>query len=258
MKRLKMWAAAGASALLVACGGGASGGAKIGGASGTDLAAAQVLHRGNATEIQTLDPQISQEVSGANVMRDLFEGLVGKAPNGDLVPGAAESWTVSPDGKQYTFALRHNARWSNGEPVTAGDFVYGLRRGADPKTGSTYSFILSPILNADDITAGRRPPEDLGARARDDYTLEIDLANPTPYFLGLLTHPVTYAVNRANLEKHGSEWTRPGNLVGNGAFKLAEWVVQSHIKLVRSEYYWDHEHTRLDEVWYYPTEDQSG
>jgi oligopeptide transport system substrate-binding protein len=262
MMRFGIWTAAAASVLLAACGGGAGGNGQapvqIGGPSGTDLADVQVLRLGNGSEIQTLDPQIGQEVQGANVMRDVFEGLVGEAPNGDLVPGAAESWTASPDGKKYTFALRRNARWSNGEPVIASDFVYGLRRGADPKTGSTYSFILSPILNADDVTAGRRPPEDLGVRALDDYTLEIELANPTPYFIGLLAHTVTYPVNRATLGKHGSEWTRPGNLVGNGAFKLAEWVVQSHIKLVRNEHYWDNAHSRLEEVWYYPTEDQSG
>jgi ABC-type oligopeptide transport system substrate-binding subunit len=170
MKRFGMWAVAAASTLLAACGGGARDGAgapaAIGGTSGNELADVQVLRRGNGTEIQTLDPQIGQEVQGANIMRDLFEGLVGKAPNGDLVPGAAESWTVSPDGKKYTFALRRSARWSNGEPVTANDFVYGLRRGADPKTGSTYSFILSPILHADAVTAGHMPPEDLGVQAR--------------------------------------------------------------------------------------------
>jgi oligopeptide transport system substrate-binding protein len=261
MKRVGNCAAAAASLLLAACGGAGGGGeapVRVGGPSGTELAAVQVLRLGNGTEIQTLDPQIGQEVQGANVMRDVFEGLVGEAPNADLVPGAAESWTMTPDGKKYVFALRRTARWSNGEPVTANDFVYGLRRGADPKTGSTYSFILSPISNADDVTAGRKPPEELGVRALDDYTLEIELTNPTPYFLGLLAHAVTYPVNRANLEKYGSEWTRPGNLVGNGAFKLEEWVVQSHIKLVRNPSYWDNDHTKLEEVWYYPTEDQSG
>ncbi len=262
MKRLGIWTAAAASVLLAACGGGSGGNnqvpLKVGGATGTELADAQVIRLGNGTEIQSLDPQISQEVQGANIMRDIFEGLIDEAPSGDLVPGAAESWTQSPDGKKYVFALRHDAGWSNGDRVTASDFVYGLRRGADPKTASTYSFILSPILNADEVTAGHKPPEELGVRALDDYTLEIQLANPTPYFIGLLAHSVTYPVHRATLEKHGSEWTRPGNLVSNGAFKLAEWVVQSHIKLVRNEHYWDNAQTKLDEVWYYPTEDTSG
>jgi oligopeptide transport system substrate-binding protein len=254
------WCALALVAPLAACGSG--GGAErattlIGGASGKELAAVQVAHLGNGTEIQTLDPHRNQDVSGANVLRDLFEGLINEAPNGDIEPGAAESWTVSDDGKTYTFKLRRAARWSNGDPVTAHDFVYGLQRSVDPATLSTYTFILSPILNADDIAAGRKPPSELGVRALDDYTLEIELANATPYFLGLLAHSSTYPMNRASVEKAGDQFTRPGNLVGNGAYVLAEWVVQSHVKLVRNSNYWDDAHTTLDEVWYYPTEDQS-
>jgi oligopeptide transport system substrate-binding protein len=226
----------------------------IGGSTGRVLAARQVLHLGNGTEIQTLDPARNEDVSGSNVLRDLYEGLVGETPNGDPEPGAAEAWTVSEDGKTYVFALRHSARWSNGDPVTANDFVYALRRAADPKTLSIYSFILSPIENADEIAAGRLPPERIGVRAIDDYTLEIQLANATPYFLGLLAHSTTYPVHRASVEKYGSKFTRPGHLVGNGAFRLDEWVVQSHIKLVRNPYYWDDQHTTLQEIYFYPTE----
>jgi oligopeptide transport system substrate-binding protein len=226
----------------------------VGGATGRELAERQVLHLGNGVEIQTLDAQRNEDVSGANVLRDLYEGLVAEAPNGDPEPGAAESWTVSDDGKTYVFALRRNARWSNGDPVTAQDFLFGFRRAADPKTLSPYTFILSPIVNADAIGAGRLSPEHLGVRALDDYTLEIELANATPYFLGLLSHSTTYPVHRASLEKYGSKFTRPGHLVGNGPFILAEWVVQSHIKLVRNPYYWDDAHTRLESIYFYPTE----
>jgi oligopeptide transport system substrate-binding protein len=116
---------------------------------------------------------------------------------------------------------------------------------------------LSPIVNADDIAAGRGEPETLGVRAIDDYTLEIELANPTPYFLGLLTHSMTYPLHRPSLERHGGQFTRPGNLVGNGAFTLADWVVQSHIKLVRNPSYWDNANTKLEEVWFHAIEDQS-
>jgi oligopeptide transport system substrate-binding protein len=227
---------------------------RVGGATGRELAKDQVLHLGNGVEIQTLDPQRNEDVSGSNVLRDLYEGLVEEATNGDPAPGAAESWTVSDDGKTYVFVLRRNARWSNGDPVTAHDFVYGFRRGVDPKTLSPYSFIYSPIVNADAIGAGRLPPEQLGVRALDDYTLEIHLANPTPYFLGLLSHSTTYPVHRASLEKYGSKFTRPGHLVGNGAFRLEEWVVQSHIKVVRNPNYWDDAHTRLESIYFYPTE----
>ena len=229
-------------------------GGVIGGPTGHALAAHQVLHLGNGTEIQTLDPHRNEDVSGSNVLRDLYEGLVGEAPNGDPEPGAAESWTVSEDGKTYVFVLRRGARWSNGDPVTAHDFVYGFRRAADPKTLSIYTFILSPIENADEIAAGRLPPERIGVRALDDYTLEIRLANATPYFLGLLAHSTTYPVHRASVEKYGDKFTRPGHLVGNGPFRLEEWVVQSHIKIVRNPYYWDDAHTMLQEIYFYPTE----
>jgi oligopeptide transport system substrate-binding protein len=251
-----------ATALVAACGGSGAGGSagtqvQIGGPSGTELAERQVVHLGNGAEIQTLDPHRGEELQGSNVQRDIYEGLVIEAPNGDLIPGAAESWEVSDDGKRYTFHLRRNGRWSNGDPVTAHDFVFGLRRGADPATLTVYSFILTPIKNADEVTAGKLPPSELGVRALDDYTLEIELANPTPYFLGLLTHSMTYPLHRPSYERYGREFTRPGNLVGNGAFMLAEWVVQSHIKLVRNPYYWDAENVKLEDVWFYPTEDLS-
>lgn len=257
--------AAVASLALAACSGGggsegeqaAAAAGPIGGATGKELAAEQVLHVGNGTEPQTLDPHKSEGVPSADIGRDLFEGLVNEAPNGDLIPGAAESWTVSDDGKTYTFELRENARWSNGDPVTAHDFVYGLRRSLDPATLSRYTFILSPIENAEAVAAGDMPTSELGVRAIDDYTLEIRLENPTPYFLGLLTHSTSFPVHRATVEKYGEQFARPGRLVSNGAYQLAEWVPQSHIKLVRNPYYWDNDHTTINEVWYYPTEDQT-
>jgi len=256
MQRIGVLAAALA---LAACGGGGEGSTtqQVGGDSGTELAAEQVLHLGNGTEIQSLDPHRGEEVSGSNVQRDVYEGLISEAPNGDLIPGVAESWTISPDGKTYVFNLRHDARWSNADPVTANDFAFALRRGVDPATLSTYSYILSPIVNADDIAAGHKPPSELGVRVLDDYTLEITLANPTAYFLGLLTHSMGYPVHRASLEAYGDQFTRPGKLVGNGAFTLAEWVVQSHIKLVRNPNYWDNKNNKIDEIWFYPTEDQN-
>lgn len=257
MKRFGVLAAV-ANLALAACGGGdGAAGSAIGGASGKELADFQVLHLGNGTEIQSLDPHRGEEVSGSNVQRDVYEGLIDEAPNGDLVPGVAESWTVSDDGKTYVFNLRHTARWSNGEPLTANDFVFGFRRGVDPKTLSLYSYILSPIVNADEISAGRKPPGELGVRALNDYTLEITLANPTAYFLGLLTHSMSYPIHRASLEQHGEQFTRPGKLVGNGAFVLSDWVVQSHIKLVRNPNYWDNANNKIDEIWFYPTEDQN-
>jgi len=221
------------------------------------LQAVQVLHRGNGAEVQTLDPHRAEGVPAANVLRDLYEGLIIEAPDGRLVPGVAERWTVSEDGLVYRFQIRRSARWSNGDPVTAQDFVYGLRRSVDPATGSHYAQVLAPILNARAIIAGERPPDALGVKALDDHTLEITLEAPTPYFPGLLTHSSTYPVHRATVERHGERFSRPGLLVSNGAYRLSEWVVQSHIKLERNPHYWNDAATRIDVVYYHPIEDAS-
>jgi oligopeptide transport system substrate-binding protein len=248
---------------LAACGGGDAGLGDVpergpmGGATGEELAVVQELHWGNGAEPQTLDPHTGSGVPGSNIQRELYEGLINEAPNGDLIPGAAESWEVSDDGRTYTFTLRANARWSNGDPVTANDFVYSLRRSLDPATLSRYTFILNPILNAREIAAGERPTMDLGARALDDLTLEIVLESPTPYFLGLLTHSASFPVHRPSVEQHREQHTRPGNMVSNGAFMLDEWVVQSNVQVVRNPHYWDAENTILERVYFHNTEDQS-
>lgn len=229
----------------------------IGGASGQELAEEQVLRWGNGAEPGSLDPHRTQGVPGSNIGRDLFEGLTSEAPDGTVIAGAAESWEISDDGKTYRFFLRPEARWSNGDPVTADDFVYSLRRSLDPATLSNYTFILNPILNAEAVAAGELPTTEVGVRALDTHTLEIQLENITPYFLGLLTHSASYPVHPPSAEAHGNQYARPGNLVSNGAYRLEEWVVQSHVKLVRNENYWDNGRTTIDEVWYYPTEDQT-
>lgn len=230
--------------------------AQIGGESGTELAERQVLHRGNGAEPQSLDPHKSEGVPESNLQRDLYEGLTNDSPDG-IVPGAARSWEISADGLTYVFHLREDGRWSNGDPVTAHDFEYGLRRSVDPQTLSNYSIMLTPILNAEQVIAGELPPDALGVRAIDDLTLEIRLNGPTPYLLGVLTHSASYPVHRATVERYGDRWARPGRLVSNGAFRLRDWVMQSHIVLERNEYYWDVANVTLDEVWYYPTENQS-
>ena len=227
----------------------------IGGESGQELSPVQVFRKNNGTEPGTLDPHRAEGVPASNVLRDLFEGLVMEDPSGRYVPGAAESWTLSQDAKTYTFKMRENGKWSNGDKVTAEDFVYGLRRSVDPATLSNYSSMLYPIKNARDIVLGKMNPEALGVRSDGPKTLIIELEEPTPYFLSLLTHSTTYATHRPTIEKFGARFTRPGNLVGNGAFKLEEWRVQSHIKLVRSTEYWDNENTVLEEVYYYPLDD---
>lgn len=228
--------------------------AKIGSATGTELAARQVLRKGIGAEPESLDPHRAEGVSAANVLRDLYEGLTGEAPDGTLIPGAADSWVISEDGRTYTFHIRSEARWSNGEPLTAGDFEFGLRRSADPKTLSRYSSVLFPIVNAEAVVNGKLPPEALGVRAIDERNLEIRLTEPTPYFLGLLTHSSTYPVHRPSVERYGMRFARPGTLVGNGAYALEQWVVQSHMRLVRNPYYWDNARTVIEQIWLYPVE----
>lgn len=211
-----------------------------------------VLRRGNGAEPETLDPHRAQSVTASNILRDLYEGLVGEAPDGRLIPGAAERWEIGPDGKLYTFHLRKNAKWSNGDPVTAADFVYGLQRSVDPKTGSAYAEILAPILNTKAIITGELPPSALGVKAVDTHVLQITLKAPTPYFLGLLTHSSSYPAHRASVEKHSDQFTQPGKHVSNGAYQLTDWVVAAHITLQRNTHYWNNEKTGIDVVKYLP------
>ena len=221
------------------------------------LAQDQVLHRGNGSEPQSLDPHKSEGVPSANIQKDLYEGLVNASANGELEPGVASSWTISKDGLHYAFNLREDAKWSNGDRVTADDFVYSWRRIVNPKTGSYYAQTLAPVLNAEEIIKGHKDVTALGVRSVNQHQLEVTLKGPTPYFLGLLTHSSTYPVHRGSVEKYGDRFARPGNLVGNGAFVLKEWAVQSHIMLERNPHYWNNHQTRLDKVYYYPIEDPS-
>jgi oligopeptide transport system substrate-binding protein len=242
------------AAALVGCGPGQQD-AVVSGSAGPS--STTELHRGNGVEPDSMDPHKGEGTSGASILRDLFEGLVATAPDGSLVPGAAASWDIGPDRKTYTFHLRPDGRWSNGDPVTAEDFVYGLRRSADPATLSSYSQVLAPILNAEAVIAGELPPEALGAEAVDDHTLVIRLKGPTPYFLELLTHSTTFAIHRPSVEKFGQRFARPGTLVSNGAYVLDEWVVQSHIRLVKNPHYHDAERVRIETVYFYPIENPS-
>lgn len=219
-------------------------------------ALAQTLHRGNGAEPGTLDPAKSETVGEGHIQADLFEGLVILDANGAVQPGQAERWTISADGRVYRFTLRPGLRWSNGEPLTAADFVYSLRRVVDPAVGSGYAYLLAPILNADAIIAGTiKDPARLGVRALDPRTLIITLAAPTPYFLTLLAHSKFLPVHRASVEHWGQSFTRPGHLVSNGAYLLKEWVPQARIVLEWNPYYWDAGHVALRRVVYLPIED---
>jgi oligopeptide transport system substrate-binding protein len=221
------------------------------------LAEQQELHRDNGQEPQTLDPHLAEGLPAAHILRDLFEGLTAESPEGRIIPGAAIRWNISRDGKTYTFYLRRDALWSNGDPVTAEDFVYGLQRSADPATAAKYAQVLLPIENAAEVLSGDLPPGELGVTAMDEFTLQISMRDPTPYFLDLLHHSSTYPVHRPSEQEHGAAFSRPGNLVSNGAYVLSDWVIRSRIELVKNENYWDADNVIIEKVNYYPFEDQS-
>lgn len=216
-----------------------------------------VLRRSNGAEPGSLDPHLAEGVPASNVLRDLYEGLMTEKANGELTGGVAESWDVSDDGLSYTFTFRDNAKWSNGEPVTPNDFVYSLRRAVDPKTRSTYADVLSPILNASDIIAGKLPTGKLGVVAVDGKTLRIRLQGVTPYFLGLLAHATSYPVYQKAVEQYGDKFVRPENTVTNGAFKLVEHTPRALMKLQRNTHYWNNDSNQINTVFFYPIEDQA-
>jgi oligopeptide transport system substrate-binding protein len=221
------------------------------------VAAQSVFHRGNDSDPETLDPQKTQTVAEAHLLRDLFEGLVVHNAKGEVVPGVAESWTISADGKTYTFKLRATAKWSNGDAVTAADFAYSFQRIMNPATGAKYATILYPILNAEPINKSKAGVklDDLGVKAIDATTLAITLERPTAYFLELLTHSTGYAVHPASVEKHGKDFVKVENLVSNGAYKLKENTPNAQIVMTKSPTFHAAASVKIDEVRYYPRAD---
>ena len=234
----------------------------LAGAASIFVLAAGIAHaggtwnRGANGDPQSLDPHKTSTVEEANLIRDLFSGLVVHDQDGNIMPGAAESWSVSADGKVYTFKIRAHS-WSDGTAVTAEDCVFSMRRVTDPATASEYAYMLAPIMGAEDVTAGKAKPDTLGVKAVDASTLEITLKGATPYFLEMLTHQATYCVSKANVEKFGADYVKPGNLVSNGAFTLAEFVPNDHIKLVKNPKFYDAANVSLDAVNYIPAEDRA-
>jgi len=213
------------------------------------LAARQALVYNNGVEPQTLDPTLMTGLPELTLAMALFEGLTGLHPKTlEPVPGIARSWDISPDGRTYTFHLRPS-RWSDGAPLTAGDFVFAWRRALAPETAAQYAQLLYPIAGARAFNEGKaKDPESLGVRALDALTLEVRLENPLPYFLELTAFGTYYPVPRKALERHGDLWTRPGRLVGNGPFVLAEWRPHDRIVLRKNPAYWDAARVRLEEI----------
>lgn len=223
----------------------------------------QVLHLGNLSDPKELDPHLVTGVSEFNIMSALLEGLVAEDPR-DLhpVPGAAERWTVSDDGLRYTFFLRDNGKWSNGDPVRAADFVFSFQRILSPRLGSPYAYMLFGLTNAEAFYQGKIDDFSLvGARAADALTLELTLHAPLPYFLPLLAHHSWFPVHPPTIrgagpvDQIGAKWTRPGSFVGNGPFVLTAWEPGSRIAVVKSDTYWDRANVRLKEIVFHPVGD---
>ena len=218
--------------------------------TGEALAEHQVFTYRVLDEHSSVDPQIVEDVSGSEIVRDLFEGLMNQDAQGSLVPGTAIGYTVSDDRLTYTFSLRDNAKWSNGDPVVAGDFVYAWKRAVNPELASPYSWFmeLMSIKNAARIIAGDVPVDELGVSAPDDRTLVVSLSQPLPYFPQMVTHATTFPVNPAVVEAHGADWTKPENIVSNGAYVLTEHIPNERSVRERNPMYWDAENVILEKT----------
>lgn len=217
---------------------------------------------GNQNEPASLDPHLLNAYTDMRIAMAVFEGLtVLDEKSATALPGAAERWEVSADGLAYTFHLRPTGKWSNGERVTAGDFAYAFRRILTPALGATYAYMLWPIKNAEAFNTGKLTDfSAVGIQAVDDLTLRLTLERPTPYLPALVTHSTWFPVPRGTVEKFGrmdardTAWTRPGNLVGNGPYILAEWKPNSHITVTRNVHYWGNADNRIERVQFFPIE----
>ena len=220
----------------------------------------QIFHFGNGSEPQGIDPHIVTGVPEHHILISLCEGLtIPNAFDNENLPGAAESWSVSEDGKIYIFKLRKNGRWSNGDPVTAEDFVWSWQRILTASLGSQYPDMLYYLEGAQEYHTGLTDDfSSVGVKALDSHTLEVKLKAPTPFFTGLLSHYSTWPVHKETVLKYGSiddrngEWTRPGNFVCNGAFNLKSWELNNKIVVEKNPMYWDASTVQLNEIHYYP------
>jgi len=225
----------------------------------------QEFHFGNGSEPKDLDPHIVTGVTEHNILVALLEGLVAEDPKTlEPVPGAASHWEIADDGLTYTFHLRPEAKWSNGETLTANDFVFSYQRMLTPALGSPYAYMLYCMENAEAYSSGETTDfSTVGVTAVSPQTLEIRLRAPTPYFLSLLNHFSWFPVHPATILTHGeiatlgSQWTRAGNFVGNGPFTLASWQPNKQISVEKSSTYWDRDNVKLNAIHFYPIGDHT-
>jgi oligopeptide transport system substrate-binding protein len=212
-----------------------------------------VLRRGLGGEPSSLDPAAAADNFSYEVMQDLYEGLTTESPTGEVIPGAASSWTVDADGTKYIFQLRSDARWSNGKPLRAQDFVVGWRRVVDPKQGSPVADNLRLIKGAASIIRGKLPPDALGVHAISDTVLVVDLEQPAPYLPQVLTHSAAYPIySDASARSHD-----PKTWVSNGPYVLLKWSPGTAVVLTKDELYWDRAHVQIPRIEYQVVPDEN-
>ena len=216
-----------------------------------------IWRRGALGDPGSLDPHKATTLIESNILGEMFEGLLSRDAKGALVPGVAESWSVDDAGRVYVFKLRPDARWSNGDPVTADDFVFAFRRLMAPATGAPYANILYTLKNAEKVNKGELPPEALGARALSDGRLELTLEQPAPYFLEQLAHFTAKPLHRKSIDASGGDFVHPARLVTNGAFTLKKFIPNDSIMLVKNPAYHDADKVALDAEEFIPLEDRS-
>ncbi|HDR7720018.1 peptide ABC transporter substrate-binding protein [Bacillus albus] len=215
------------------------------------LAAKQVFNKTENQEIPTMDTSKSTDTLGSQILGNTMEGLYRLDKENKPTPAAAESSTKSEDGKKYTFKLRKDAKWSNGDPVTAKDFVFAWQRLLDPKTAAEYAFIAFPIKNAEAVNKGEKPVTELGVKAVDDLTLEVELEQAVPYFLNLVAFPSYYPLNEKFVKEKGDKYgLESDTTVYNGPFVLTDWKHEQGWKLKKNDQYWDKKTVKLDEINY--------
>lgn len=213
------------------------------------------LRRGMYSLVSTLDAQRAADYSSAEVLRDLDEGLTAETAGGEIEPGIAQDWAVTPDGLHYTFKLRPNARWSNGDPIVAEDFVAAFRRAVDPKTASPSAALLSVIGNANAIIAGKAAPDSLAVKSGAPDELTIDLEHPAPYFTALLSQYIAYPLHRGTFATYGEHYAKAGQLVSSGAYRLTAELPGGVLRLERNPYYWAADRVAIPTVEYLPFTD---
>ncbi|MCX7023261.1 MAG: peptide ABC transporter substrate-binding protein [Spirochaetes bacterium] len=207
----------------------------------------------------TLDPTLMTDVASTNVGIGLFEGLMAYDPKTNLgTPGVAESYKVSPDGLKVTFILRKTATWSDGTRVTAKDFVYAMKRILDPATGAEYAYMPAMVIKgAQEFNEGKGGFEDVGIKAINDTTVEYSLTGAAPYFADMTAHSAFWPVPQSAVEKYGTDWTKPGNILTNGPYLLKEWKPQEYVLLEKNAKYWDQKNVKIKSIKIYASDNDS-